>query len=115
VIKFANDWLENNIPVSKGPSAVTTETTELSVSIPSDVVADVTSGRPTPSNDRFGAPVGSNAKLAEFLEGVPQDAIATDLSFKQIEALLVRSFQGQPTNIVLGGLTIQANLSRRLG
>jgi CBS domain-containing protein len=83
VIKFANDWLENNLPVSKR-----TETSELSASIPSEVVADGTSEKPTPSDDRLEAPVGSYAKLAEFLESVTKDIISVDLSFKQIETQL---------------------------
>ena len=88
VIKFANDWLENNLPVSKGLTSVRTEPNELSASIPSDVVNDETPEKLTQSDDRLEAPVGSYAKLAEFLESVSKDIISVDLSFKQIEARL---------------------------
>jgi CBS domain-containing protein len=88
VIKFANYWLQNNLPVSKGPTTVRPETNELTPSMPTEVVTDGATEKPTSSDDRLEAPVGSYAKLAKFLESKSNHSTSVDLSFKEIEGLL---------------------------
>jgi CBS domain-containing protein len=88
VIRFANDWLENNLPVSTEHTTKKVKFDESSIPIPSDAPSDGVPETSTISDDRVEAPVGSYAKLAEALEKTPKDTSSVGFSFREIEAVL---------------------------
>ena len=73
VIKFANDWLDNNLPSMPQPGVDGKELGETTQPFQPGETAEETIESPSPNDDRLGAPVGSYAKLAELLSKTSRD------------------------------------------